>query len=147
MRMAAWLPKGRARVSPYFTPVYRLIRSVLPVVMLFSLLPAGFGESLSVANAATLQPVNSDASAEARELYNYLISISGKKMVTGQHDYLESPDELSNKVQKISKAYAGVHGYEMGAISGTSPPLRRQHNVKMSSIAPYVGVELAEWLR
>ncbi|MGG1641493.1 glycosyl hydrolase [Paenibacillus sp. NRS-1782] len=118
--MAAWLPKGRARVSPYFTPVNRWIRSVLPVVMLFSLLPVGFGESLSVANAATLQPVNSDASAEARELYNYLISISGKKMVTGQHDYLESPDELSNKVQKISKAYAGVHGYEMGAISGQS---------------------------
>jgi mannan endo-1,4-beta-mannosidase len=88
--------------------------------MLFSLLPAGFGESLSVANAATLQPVNSDASAQARELYNYLTSISGKKMVTGQHDYLESPDELNNKVQKVSKEYAGVHGYEMGAIYGQS---------------------------
>lgn len=33
---------------------------------------------------------------------------------------MESPDELSNKVQKISQAYVGVHGYEMGAISGQS---------------------------
>lgn len=62
-----------------FIPLYRLIRHALPVVMLFSLLPVGFGESLSVANAAALQPVNSDASTQARELYSYLLSISGKK--------------------------------------------------------------------
>ncbi|ADM68984.2 glycosyl hydrolase [Paenibacillus polymyxa] len=103
-----------------FIPLYRLIRHVLPVIMLLTLLPVGFVDSLSVANAASLQPVNSDASTQARELYNYLLNISGKKIVTGQHDYLESPDELSNKVQKISQAYVGVHGYEMGAISGQS---------------------------
>ncbi len=118
--MAAWLPKGRAKVRFNFIPLYRLIRHVLPVVMLFSLFPVGFGGFLSVVNAASLQPVNSDASTQARELYNYLLSISGKKTVTGQHDYLESPDELSNKVQKISQAYVGLHGYEMGAISGQS---------------------------
>ncbi len=118
--MAAWLPKGRAKVRFNFIPLYRLIRHVLPVVILFSLFPVGFGDSLSVVNAASLQPVNSDASTQARELYNYLLSISGKKTVTGQHDYLESPDELSNKVQKISQAYVGLHGYEMGAISGQS---------------------------
>ncbi len=103
-----------------FIPLYRLIRHVLPVVIIFSLFPVGFGDSLSVVNAASLQPVNSDACTQARELYNYLLSISGKKTVTGQHDYLESPDELSNKVQKISQAYVGLHGYEMGAISGQS---------------------------
>ncbi|ASR48673.1 glycosyl hydrolase [Paenibacillus kribbensis] len=103
-----------------FIPLYRLIRHALPVVILFSLLPVGFGESLSVANAAALQPVDSDASTQARELYSYLLSISGKKIITGQHDYLESPDELSNKIQKISQSYVGVHGYEMGAISGQS---------------------------
>lgn len=118
--MAAWLPKGRAKVRFDFFPLYRLIRHALPVVMLFSLLPVGFGESLSVANAAALQPVSSDASTQARELYSYLLSISGKKIITGQHDYLESPDELNNKVQKISQSYVGVHGYEMGAISGQS---------------------------
>ncbi|WP_311077994.1 glycosyl hydrolase [Paenibacillus polymyxa] len=67
-----------------------------------------------------MQPVNTYASAQARELYSYLLGISGEKMITGQHDYLESPDELSNKVQKISQVYVGVHGYEMGAISGQS---------------------------
>ncbi|MGW8957568.1 glycosyl hydrolase [Paenibacillus sp. NPDC055715] len=103
-----------------FIPLYRLIRHVLPFVILFSLLPVGFGESLFVANAAILQPVNSNASTQARELYSYLLSISGEKTVTGQHDYLESPDEFSNRVQEISNAYAGVHGYEMGAISGQS---------------------------
>ncbi|MCC3382054.1 glycosyl hydrolase [Paenibacillus farraposensis] len=103
-----------------FIPLYRLMRYVILIVMLFSLLPVGFGESLSVVNAASLQPVNSDASAQVRGLYNYLLSISGKKTVTGQHDYLESPDELSSKVQKISQAYVGIHGYEMGAISGQS---------------------------
>ncbi|MDQ0494050.1 glycosyl hydrolase, partial [Paenibacillus brasilensis] len=67
-----------------------------------------------------MQPVNEDASTQVRELYSYLLNISGEKIITGQHDYLESPDELSNKVQKISQAYVGVHGYEMGAISGQS---------------------------
>ncbi|MDQ0497304.1 hypothetical protein QOZ95_005523, partial [Paenibacillus brasilensis] len=54
-----------------------------------------------------MQPVNTYASAQARELYSYLLGISGEKIITGQHDYLESPDELSNKVQKISQAYVG----------------------------------------
>ncbi|MGG4218403.1 glycosyl hydrolase [Paenibacillus jamilae] len=119
-----------------FIPLYRLIRHVLPVVMLFSLLPVGFGDSLSVVNAASLQPVNSDASTQARELYNYLLSISGKKTVTGQHDYLESPDELSNKIQKISQAYVGLHGYEMGAISGQSDTVEaaQRKNVVDSAI-------------
>ncbi|MFC7557830.1 hypothetical protein ACFQY3_00590 [Paenibacillus farraposensis] len=62
-----------------FIPLYRLMRYVILIVMLFSLLPVGFGESLSVVNAASLQPVNSDASAQVRGLYNYLLSISGKK--------------------------------------------------------------------
>lgn len=118
--MAAWLPKGRAKSEIQFYSSVSTDTSCTPRSYAFSLLPVGFGESLSVANAAALQPVNSDASTQARELYSYLLSISGKKIITGQHDYLESPDELSNKVQKISQAYVGVHGYEMGAISGQS---------------------------
>lgn len=62
-------------------------------------------------------PVNPSASEEASQLLNYLSNFSGKGILTGQHDYLESPDELNNKIKNTSGEHAVLHGYELGAIT------------------------------
>ncbi|WP_025696484.1 glycosyl hydrolase, partial [Paenibacillus forsythiae] len=99
---------------------YRLFFIMLSLCLfLASVLPTGAG-SLSIASAAAApeSPVNPDASPEAVKLLSYLYSISGNRIITGQHDYLESPDEFNNKLQVTSSRYAALHGYELGAING-----------------------------
>lgn len=64
--------------------------------------------------------MNPNASAEAVKLLNNLYEISGNGIITGQHDYFESPDELSNKLKGTSGQYAALHGYELGAIGRQS---------------------------
>ncbi len=101
---------------------YRLLCTFLSLVLFLTALPVGFGITPSVAAAASSSgiPVNPEASPEATRLLNYLYAISGKGIISGQHDYLESPDEMNNKLKAISGQYAALHGYEMGAISGQS---------------------------
>ncbi|WP_370872570.1 glycosyl hydrolase [Paenibacillus zeirhizosphaerae] len=99
--------------------MYRFIQKLLPVVLLCSLLPSGLSPEHFAVQAAEA-PINPAASAEARELYTYLSNLDGEGMITGQHDYLESPDELNKKLKRISGQYAGLHGYELGAISNQS---------------------------
>ncbi|WP_425280421.1 PA14 domain-containing protein [Paenibacillus camerounensis] len=72
------------------------------------------------AASVTGAPVNSNASAEAVKLLDKLYAVSGNAIITGQHDYFESPDELSNKLKGTSGQYAALHGYELGAIGGQS---------------------------
>lgn len=98
--------------------MYRFFKKLLPVVLFCSLLPSGLSQEHTAQAAAA--PINPAASAGARELYAYLSNLDGKGMITGQHDYLESPDELNIKLKKISGQYAGLHGYELGAISNQS---------------------------
>ncbi|WP_251038329.1 PA14 domain-containing protein [Paenibacillus albidus] len=101
---------------------YRLLCMCLSFVLFLMAIPLGMGVAPSTAGAAsgTDAPVNARASAEAAELLEYLYSISGKATITGQHDYLESPDEFNNKLKATSGKYAALHGYELGAISGQS---------------------------
>lgn len=98
-------------------PLDRWIKRLLPTVLVGALMTVGVTQWAAPAHAA-VSLINPAASAEARELYSYLQSINGQKMITGQHDYLETPDELNNRLKKISGEYAGLHGYELGAISG-----------------------------
>lgn len=65
-------------------------------------------------------PVNPAATEEAKAVLNYLYSVSGKEIISGQHDYLESPDEWNEKVYRLTGGYPGIHGYELGAIMGQS---------------------------
>jgi len=62
------------------------------------------------------RPANPDASDEAADTLNYLYTISGRGIISGQHDYLESPDEWSEKIRRLTGQHAGMHGYELGAI-------------------------------
>lgn len=85
----------------------------------------GEARSLPVARtvntpAAPIKPVNPSASKEATALLSYLADLSGKGMISGQHDYLESPDEFNNKLKNASGQYAVLHGYELGAINNQS---------------------------
>lgn len=73
-----------------------------------------------VSSAASAAPVTPSASAEAKAVLSYLYEISGQKIITGQHDYLESADEWNDSIRKMTGQYAGIHGYELGAIMNQS---------------------------
>ncbi|WP_246553306.1 PA14 domain-containing protein [Paenibacillus tritici] len=98
----------------------RLLCTVLSLAVLLSAVPVGLGIAPSSVKAASASgaPVNPNASAQAVKLLNDLYEISGNGIITGQHDYFESPDELSNKLKGTSGHYAALHGYELGAIGG-----------------------------
>lgn len=131
--VAAWLPEREKIVKT--CSVYRFFKKSLPIVLLCSLLWSGLFREHSVARAEAA-PINPNASAEARELYMYLSNLNGTGTITGQHDYLESPDELNIKLKNISGQYAGVHGYELGASSNQSAAQTeaQRNNVVYSAI-------------
>lgn len=119
---------------------YPFLVTVMPVLTIFilSFLPLSEARSLltpqSVTTSATTTttttstisitlpavPINPLASEEAIQLLNDLANFSGKGIMAGQHDYLESPDELNNKVKNTSGEHAVLHGYELGAITNQS---------------------------
>jgi mannan endo-1,4-beta-mannosidase len=116
---------------------YRLICTLLSIALLLTAIPTGMGIEPSTVEAAGIGiPVNPNASPGAVKLLKYLSDISGKGIVTGQHDYLESPDEFSNKLQATSGKFAALHGYELGAISGQteSTVAWQRQNVVTSAI-------------
>ncbi|WP_379154441.1 glycosyl hydrolase [Paenibacillus sp. sgz5001063] len=106
---------------------YRLFSMVLPIIVIFSLMPWSEVRSLAVersivipVEAEEVTPVNPAASKEASGLLDYLVSLGGKGVITGQHDYLESPDEYNNQLKKAAGDFAVLHGYELGAINNQS---------------------------
>ncbi|OKP94570.1 glycosyl hydrolase [Paenibacillus sp. P32E] len=106
---------------------YRLFITIIPIIFILSLLPWSEVRSLAVersidipAEAEAVPPVNPAASKEAASLLNYLVNLGGKGMISGQHDYLESPDEYNNKLKNATGDYAVLHGYELGAINNQS---------------------------
>lgn len=106
----------------------------MSILLILSLLFSSLGLTPSLA-AIQGAPVNSHATNEARELLNILYNVSGKNIIAGQHDYLESPDDLSGKLDKISGQYAALHGYELGAISGQTPSQVKQQRASVVNSA------------
>ncbi|MRN55605.1 glycosyl hydrolase [Paenibacillus monticola] len=68
----------------------------------------------------SMTPANPELVASARTLLKKLYALQGKGVISGQHDYLESPDEFSDKLKNTSGQYAALHGYELGAINNQS---------------------------
>jgi mannan endo-1,4-beta-mannosidase len=117
------LEKGEYYLNTYRK--YRLYTTILPLIIILSFLPWTEVRSLPAnqslaASSKSLSPVNPSASPEAAELLDYLSELSGKGMISGQHDYLESPDDLNNKLKEKTGQYAVLHGYELGAITNQS---------------------------
>ncbi|MFK4300852.1 mannan endo-1,4-beta-mannosidase [Paenibacillus sp. RC254] len=98
---------------------------LLLLVLLFSVLQ----QSFIIADAAP--PVNSQASAKARQLLTYLSNVPGGTLISGQHDYLEAPDEQNNKLQQISGQYAGLHGYEFGGLANQSHAALQEQRLRV----------------
>ncbi|GGA26808.1 glycosyl hydrolase [Paenibacillus physcomitrellae] len=116
-----------------YRSVCRLFFVVLPLVAV-TVSAAVPANALAGAN-----PINPGATSEAKELLNTLYTVSGKNIITGQHDYLESPDEINNRLTRLSGQYAGVHGYELGPIMGQTPSqiAEQRRNVVNSAINWY----------
>lgn len=99
--------------------------TILPIILILTLIPWREARSLPVERtmintALPITPVNPSASKEAAELLSYLSELKGKGVISGQHDYLETPDEYNNKLKNQSGMYAVLHGYELGAINNQS---------------------------
>nr|WP_233181967.1 PA14 domain-containing protein [Paenibacillus sonchi] len=114
---------------------------MLTIALFLTAVPFGLGSAPSTAAAASSSsaPVNPNASPAAVKLLDDLNAISGKGIITGQHDYLENPDEFSNRLKWTSGKYAALHGYELGLISGQSESTgaSQRRNVVNSAINWY----------
>ncbi|WP_054941709.1 glycosyl hydrolase [Paenibacillus ihuae] len=64
-----------------------------------------------------MEPADTALAPPAKSLLKKLYSLQGKGIISGQHDYLENPDEYTNKLKDTGGFYPGLHGYELGAIS------------------------------
>ncbi len=60
--------------------------------------------------AQSFQPVNKNASPEARKLLSYLYSINGKYILSGEHNFNESMNRFNDSVHAITGKYPAVWG-------------------------------------
>ena len=60
------------------------------------------------------QPVTKNATPEAVELLQFIYSISGKKTLSGQHDYPMSGSYFTSFVREITGDYPVVYGRDLG---------------------------------
>ncbi|MGI4750427.1 MAG: glycosyl hydrolase [Janthinobacterium lividum] len=62
------------------------------------------------ADAQRFIPVNSNASPEVKKVLNYLYDISGKSILSGQHNYNQSMNVFSDSVKAITGKYPALWG-------------------------------------
>ena len=63
-----------------------------------------------------VQPVNKEASEEARELLDYLYSVAGKGIITGQHTQTNGMEEIAY-IREHTGAEPRMTGFELLAYS------------------------------
>ncbi|NJJ38389.1 glycosyl hydrolase [Paenibacillus apii] len=71
-------------------------------------------------NLLLKEPVNPNISPSARALLSYLYQLQGKAIISGQHEYLESPNQFSPYIFSVTGKYPKLKGVEFGAINGQS---------------------------
>ncbi|MFW2490246.1 glycosyl hydrolase [Clostridium chromiireducens] len=97
---------------------------------------------LKKANAAT--PVNSGASVQAKNVLNYISSLSGKSIISGEHDKAGDPTATFNAAYNVTGQYPGIWGNDFGfASSGLDTMNNRQGIVDMAK-AKWVANSLVE---
>jgi len=67
---------------------------------------------------AAPEPVNHHATPEARALLAYLNSISGKGIVTGQHNYPNDGSRWTDLAYDLTAKYPGLYGQDFGFSAG-----------------------------
>jgi mannobiose 2-epimerase len=65
-------------------------------------------------NQKSFEPVNKNATPEARKLLSYLYSISGNKIIAGHHNSVERPDIYPNRVKEITGKLPEIWGCDFG---------------------------------
>ncbi len=104
---------GRSKLNPK-----GWITASMSIVMFSTLLfSATIVANVNPVQAASL-PINPNASQEARNLLSYMYSLEGNHILSGQHDFLESPNEYVEQIKTNTGKYPAIHGYEMGPIKG-----------------------------
>jgi mannan endo-1,4-beta-mannosidase len=73
---------------------------------------------LCAASLAAQQPVNPHATPEARALLSLLTNISGKGIVTGQHNYPNDGSKWTDRAYDITGKYPGLFGEDFGFSGG-----------------------------
>ena len=58
------------------------------------------------------QPVNKNATKEAKDLLNYIYNLNGK-LLSGQHSYNEKPEQYYNIAQELTGKYPAVWGTDL----------------------------------
>lgn len=66
------------------------------------------------------EPVTKNASAEAKQLLNYIYSLDGK-LLAGQHSYNRNPEEFYNMAQEIGGDYPAIWGCDFYWSGGEDP--------------------------
>src|SRR5579862_9410599 len=85
---------------------------LLPVVLLFI--------SCSL-RAQSFDPVNKAASPEVKKVLRFLYSVSGKNIISGQHNYNHEMNTYSDSAKSITGKYPGLWGTDF-IWNGTSDP-------------------------
>jgi mannan endo-1,4-beta-mannosidase len=93
------------------------------LMLVFSFLPAAYGPlnaqpSPSAANVPTAEPVNPNATPEARALLKELDSLSGHATLTGQHNFPNHVSRWSDRVYDLTGKYPALFGQDFGFAGG-----------------------------
>ncbi|PUA40597.1 hypothetical protein C8Z91_03820 [Paenibacillus elgii] len=87
-----------------------LFKAAIVTTLVVSLLTA----PNTTSKAAGLAPVNPNASQAAKNVLSYFYSITGNKIIAGQHNNFESPHQYTNQAFSISGKYPGLWGSDFG---------------------------------
>lgn len=103
-----------------FSDSYRMIsKNILTAFLVlgtssYSAGQVGFPDS-NYSNQTVYEPVNPDATPEAKHLLAYLYSIRGRKIVSGIHIFNDSPDQYiySDYVKVLARKSPELYGYDL----------------------------------
>ncbi|MBA2938553.1 glycosyl hydrolase [Paenibacillus sp. CGMCC 1.16610] len=110
-------------------------KKVVSLLFLLSLVAPNFLFQPQAAASATSVPVNTQATIEAKAVLQKLYVVSGVSTISGQHDYLESPDEWTNQVKGWTGKFPALHGYEFGAVLAQNESQLAQQRQKVVNSA------------
>jgi len=82
-------------------------------------IPSYSRESIDISGTDTIIPVNKNATPEVLELLHYLYSISGKKMLTAQHENLGKMSRMTDSIFKYTGKKPAIWGGEFGFSDST----------------------------
>ena len=71
----------------------------------------------NISAQTSFQPVNHNASKEAKELLNYLYELNGKSILSGQHNYPGDLLRSTDSIQAMTGKYPAVYGTDISDLN------------------------------